>query len=154
MHNSSQQQGFALIEVLIAMFIAAGAMLSLGVFHLKSVQNSQLAMQRTVATIQVNDLIDRVWVNRCSNDYINQVFNDWDDHWSSSDVSHLQLDNDQVALQQLLSERESSIDIIDADLKEYAVSISWVNGKVGVADDDELQQTFYYYFKLPLCSTT
>lgn len=151
-NNSPQQQGFALIEVLIAMFIAAGAILVLGVFHLKSVQNSQLAMQRTIATIQANDLIDRVWINRCNSDYVDQVFDDWDSHWSSSDVNHLELEDDQVAMQQLLSKRESSIETINSDMKEYAVSISWVNGKVSVTNNDELQQIFNYYFKIPPCS--
>lgn len=151
-NNSPQQQGFALIEVLIAMFIAAGAILALGIFHIKSVQNSQLAMQRTIATIQVNDLIDRVWINRCNSDYVDQVFDDWDSHWSSSDVDHLELEDDQVAIQQLLSNRESSIETIDSDMKKYAVNISWVNGKVSVTDNDELQQNFNYYFQIPPCS--
>ena len=65
MVDLSQQKGFTLLEALIAMLITGGALLGLGVVHLKSVQQSQLTAQRALVNIQANDLIDRLWADRC-----------------------------------------------------------------------------------------
>jgi len=59
------QHGFSLIEVLIAMLIAGFALISLGVGQLKSLQYATNSYHYTVALIQANNSIERVWNDIC-----------------------------------------------------------------------------------------
>ncbi|WP_022942595.1 type IV pilus modification PilV family protein [Psychromonas hadalis] len=60
-----KQQGFTLFEVLISMFIAGVAVLGLAMLELKILRSSQSSFNYTIATIEANTLVDRVWRNLC-----------------------------------------------------------------------------------------
>src|SRR5690606_1940497 len=110
MQKMNLQQGFALLEALIAMFITAGVLLGLGVLHIKSVQQSALTTQRTIASIQANDLIDRMWASVCSLDNstgqpdttkVNAIKTQWQNRWKVEDNESdfvEELTSDQIAL--------------------------------------------------------
>lgn len=149
------QRGFTLIEVLIAMFIAAGAMMALGLYGLKTMQYSQLAFQRTIATIQVNDLIDRMWAEPCEPIYLDQVKQQWDQHWSNINTNHLNLTEGQIAIQQLLFERRSEMQYPSDGSNVYEIDLQWKNTKINaIHKQDHVTQVFKFQFELPTCNTS
>ena len=156
MMNNNTQQGFTLLESLIAMFITAGALLGLGALHLKSVQQSQLAMQRTIANIQANDLVDRLWANRCSlpakKDSIETA---WKTRWDSTQAGTVA--SNQTAMHQILKGWQGNLTDIDTAKQRYQVVISWTNAKAASyrtsTDTTVTQQSFTYNFTLPKCAT-
>lgn len=161
MRNLKVQQGFTLLEALIAMFLTAGALLGLGVLHLKSVQQGQLATQRTIANIQANDLIDRMWANRCSlTSQQSTVIDDWEEDWNPENANSAE---NQKAMHQMLIGWQGEVtdlsvsDTSDTDKQRYEVVISWNNSKAAWyrnnADTAAIQQSFSYYFTLPKCVT-
>lgn len=58
------QNGFTLIEVLVAMLILAGGLLGLAFLHVVSLKNNQSAQYRTDATIESYSIVDRMRINR------------------------------------------------------------------------------------------
>ena len=64
-HIRSPQRGFSLIEVMIAMFVSCVALLSLAAGQLKSLQYASNSFQYTVALIQANNAVERVWADAC-----------------------------------------------------------------------------------------
>lgn len=153
LNNIRSQRGFTLIEVLIAMFIASGAMMTLGLYGLKTTQYSQLALQRTIATVQINDLIDLMWVNPCNGEYLNQVKQQWDNHWSNTNINHLGLTSEQIAIQQLLFKRSSQLTLLSDDSNVYEIDLQWQNSKINAIQETEnITQVFKFKFELPTCN--
>lgn len=154
MKSFNAQQGFTLLEALIAMFLTAGAILGLGILHIKSVQQSQLAMQRTVANIQANDFIDSMWANRCS--LSSKVEKDWTDRWDFT--KNGMAGTGQIALNQLLQDWKGEITPDPAaNQQQYEIVISWTNKKAAWyradGDTEATRQSFTYNFTLPACTT-
>lgn len=149
MKSFNAQQGFTLLEALIAMFLTAGAILGLGILHIKSAQQSQLAMQRTIANIQANDLVDRIWANRCSlSTQYGGIKSSWQDRWDPSKAGTLE--ENQTAMHQVLHGWTGSITPESySNQQQYKVVISWVNDKAAAGT----QQNFTYNFTLPACTT-
>lgn len=61
------QSGFALLEVLLAMLVAAIALLGLATLELRAVQSAQSSLQYTIATTQLNNLTEQLRANLCAN---------------------------------------------------------------------------------------
>ncbi|WP_296288645.1 type IV pilus modification protein PilV [Pseudomonas sp.] len=73
MKNNHKEQGFTLIEVLIALVVLAVGLLGMATLMTTSVQSSQGAYRRSQASLMVYDLVERMRVNHSqaisSNDY-------------------------------------------------------------------------------------
>ncbi len=65
--TSGRLSGFALLEILIALIVAAIALLGLGTLQLKALQSAYSSLEYTVATIHANNLVERVWGDLCNN---------------------------------------------------------------------------------------
>ncbi len=65
-HIMLKNAGFSLVEVLITMLVISIALLGLGVLQIKAMQYSYASYQRSVATIQANDLVERLWAGMCA----------------------------------------------------------------------------------------
>jgi len=63
--RSSKQQGFTLIEVLIALVLSSVALLGLAAGQLKSLQYATNSFNYTVSLIQANNAVERTWVKLC-----------------------------------------------------------------------------------------
>jgi type IV pilus modification protein PilV len=163
----NSQHGFALLEALIAMFITAGVLLGLGVLHLKSVQQSALTTQRTIATMQANDLIDRMWASVCSLDDTSGQLNEattgtmraietqWKNRWKITGSSFTP-SSAQKALHNRMTEWSGSLQPIretDGTFKRrYKIKIEWENKKAKwYASDPAQKESFIYYFSVPKC---
>ena len=164
MNEMNSQQGVALLEALIAMFITAGVLLGLGVLHIKSVQQSALTTQRTIASIQANDLIDRMWASVCSLDNstgqpdttnVNAIKTQWENRWkvtgnTSSFVNGLT--NEQIALHSRMNGWLGNLEIDDATKRRYKITIQWENKKAKWYEANPAdKESFIYYFSVPKC---
>ena len=141
MNKINVQQGFVLFEALIAMFITAGVLLGLGILHLKSVQQSALTTQRTIATIQANDLVDRMWASVCSLDNssgqvssgnINALKVQWQNRWkvTGNTSNFVQgLTANQKALHSRMNGWSGNLEIENATKRRYKITIEWENKK-------------------------
>lgn len=58
--------GFTLMEVLVAMMIAAMALLGLAASQIRAIQFSQLSLQQTIAGIETNNVLERIWPDLCA----------------------------------------------------------------------------------------
>ncbi|NKG34578.1 type IV pilus modification PilV family protein [Acinetobacter junii] len=164
MNKMNSQQGFALFEALIAMFITAGVLLGLGILHLKSMQQSALTTQRTIATIQANDLVDRMWASLCSlDDSSGQVSStkitalkvQWQNRWkvTGNNSSFVQgLTSNQKALHGRMNGWSGNLEVENATKRRYKITIEWENKKAKwYAADPAQKETFIYYFSVPKC---
>ena len=59
-------RGFLMIEVLVTMVILAVGLLGAAALQARSMQYAYASAQRTIATIQANDLVERLWASSCS----------------------------------------------------------------------------------------
>lgn len=160
----NSQQGFALLEALIAMFITAGVLMGLGILHLKSVQQSALTTQRTIATIQANDLIDRMWASICSLDdsagqpatvKVGNIKTQWENRWkvtgNTSDFIG-GLTTGQIALHNRMNGWTGDLEIDDASKRRYKITIEWENKKAKWYEANPAdKESFIYYFSVPKC---
>lgn len=164
MKKKSLEQGFALLEALIAMFITAGVLLALGVLHVKSVQQSALAAQRTIATIQANDLIDRMWASVCSlddntgqiaNTRLSNIKSQWEKRWTDNDSENTfidELSTDQIALHKRMHNWAGNLAIESSAKRRYKITIEWENQKAKWYEVNPAnKETFTYYFSIPKC---
>lgn len=157
----NSQQGFALFEALIAMFLTAGVVLGLGILHLKAMQQSALTSQRTIATIQANDLIDRMWASVCSLDdnagqpaagQINAIKVQWQNRWKITGSSFTP-SNNQIALHNRMNDWQGNLTIQDAAKRRYEITIQWKNRKAAwyAANPASVVEEFKYNFAVPKC---
>lgn len=157
------QQGFALLEALIAMFITAGVLLGLGILHLKSMQQSALTTQRTIATIQANDLIDRMWASICSLDNntrqldetttgkLRAIETQWKNRWKITGSSFTP-NSAQKALHNRMTAWSGSLTVVDATKRRYQITIEWENSKAKWYEATPTnKEIFNYYFSVPKC---
>lgn len=164
MNKINSQQGFVLFEALIAMFITAGVLLGLGILHMKSMQQSALTTQRTIATIQANDLTDRMWASVCSLDdnsgqlstgQVNAIKVQWQNRWkvtgNTSDFVQGLADN-QKALHSRMNAWSGNLEVDNAIKRRYKITIQWENKKAKwYATNPEDKEVFIYYFSIPKC---
>jgi type IV pilus modification protein PilV len=73
MRRNGEEQGFTLIEVMIALVVLAVGLLGMATLMTTSLQSSQGAYRRSQASLMAYDLVERMRVNRTqaisSNDY-------------------------------------------------------------------------------------
>ena len=161
--KANSQQGFALLEALIAMFITAGVLLGLGILHLKSMQQSALTTQRTIATLQANDLIDRMWASVCSLDKTNGQLNEettgtlraieaqWQNRWKITGSSFTPTST-QKALHSRMNGWAGNLEVVDVTKRRYKITIEWQNQKAKWYEATPTnKETFNYYFSVPKC---
>ena len=71
--------GFTLIEVLITVLITSIGLLALAAMQVRALQDSHSSFQRTVAIVQANDLVERLWAGRCAGppNFPAGIYTDW-----------------------------------------------------------------------------
>ena len=57
--------GFTLIEILIALLVLSIGLLGLAAVQFQSLQNSHASYERSMATMQARDLVERLWGGIC-----------------------------------------------------------------------------------------
>jgi len=136
----SDSRGFSLIEVLIAVFVISVGLLALALLQARALQFSQASYERSVAVVQANDLVERLWVGACA---LPDDFEDIRDDWAAvheGSLSNWNGDNSTVD------------DTVTPPL--YTIKIEWKDERVvhNVDNEDEPHQSFVYYARVPKIS--
>ena len=127
--------GFTLIEVLVTVVVISIGMLSIAQLQARALQHSHSSLQRTVAVVQANDLLERMWSGYCSPAFPQQIFQDW-------------IDDDAVSGHPLLPEWGATLDPPTWDgttpNPEFTLTISWQD----LRSRDNTEPSFTYIFRM------
>lgn len=123
-------RGFTLIEALVAMLILSVGLLGVAALQVKSMQYSHASFQRSVAVLQANDLVERIWAGICAlPDALPAIREDW------VDANEAVLPNWSGTVVPDLSEMPA----------RYEITITWNDERAS----DGVQQRFVYDAKIP-----
>ncbi len=120
MKNS--QKGFTLFEVLISIFIAGVAILGLVKLELSILRSAQSSFNYSVAIVEANSLVDKVWMQLCDIENSNTVYDNVYEGWKSSLSGNLS---------GATSSASSTLNLQDK------VIVSWADGHFNSADNIE-----------------
>lgn len=118
--------GFSLIEVLITMVVISVALLSLAVLQIKALQYSYASYQRSLATIQANDLVERLWAGLCA---LPRGVNSISAEWVAANTNSLP------------NWTGSLVYDASGTLPIYTITISWQDEKIKYTNTDTTQTT-------------
>ena len=111
--------GFSMIEVLVTMVIISVGLLGAAALQVKSMQYAYSSYQHTIATVQANDAVERLWANVCAlPDGTSVIAGDWEAAWE-----------DDTRLPGWSGE-------IKEDSGIYTITISWTD-RIEKEDEDE-----------------
>ena len=65
LRRATRASGFTLIETLIALLVLSVGLLGLAAVQVQSLQNSHASYERSMATMQARDLVERLWAGIC-----------------------------------------------------------------------------------------
>ena len=126
---NSHVHGFTLIEVLVTLVVVSIGMLSIAQLQARALQHSYSSLQRTVAVVQANDLLERMWSGYCSAEFPNTILTDWQT----------------ASVHALLPGRTATLDWDpDADNPEFTLTISWQDSRAR----DNTTPSFTYIFRM------
>lgn len=129
----SHNRGFTLIEVLVTLVVISVGMLSIAQLQARALQHSHSSLQRSVAVVQANDLLERMWSGYCSPEFWdNKIFDDWDT----------------ASAHPLLPGRTATLvpnpDPDADDNQEFTLTISWQDSRAR----DNTTPSFTYVFRM------
>ena len=61
----ARQSGFSLVEVMITLLVLSIGLLGIAALQVVTLQASSTSLHRSIAVIQANDLVERLWANVC-----------------------------------------------------------------------------------------
>lgn len=130
-------QGFSMLEVLVTMAVVSFGLLGVAALQIKSLQHAHATYQRSIATTQANDLVERLWASVCALPTgRNEVTEQWVTFWEN--------DNRLPGWSGEL-DYDSSV-----EPPRYTVTISWTNNRVDTSDDGSgAAQSFAYRTAIP-----
>lgn len=129
--------GFLMIEVMVTMLILAVGLLGAAALQARSMQYAYASAQRTIATIQANDLVERMWASACKlPDELDVVEADWQVDWEEENI--------------WLSDWQGNVDTVDEDSSIYKITINWSDSRN--SDASAGQQEFLYHASVPRLS--
>lgn len=133
--------GVSLIEVLVTMVVVSVGLLGVAALQLKALKNTYASFQRSLATLQAQDLADRLWASTCvfsNSTQLASIKSEWQAVHSSSAATKLAMPS------------WSGDFTYTASTGLFVITISWkdvmVNqGQVSGGDDQSLTQ----YVRIP-----
>ena len=129
-------RGFTLIEVLVTLVVVSVGLISIAQLQARSLQFSHASLQRTVAVVQANDLVERLWTGFCdtrtSPDVIfpNVIFDDWVQFHTTTEP-------------QPVFPQAWTADLTNTD-GVFRLEIDWQDPRAR----DETNPSFIYFFRL------
>lgn len=79
------QQGFSLIEVLIALVVLAFGLMGVAAMQIKALQSATEGYQRSVVTLAAVDAQERLWAQLAQeascDDMVDNILSDWQSSW-------------------------------------------------------------------------
>lgn len=127
LHSKKHDQGFTLIEVMVAMLVLAVGMVAIAMLQVRSLQASHASYQQSLVVVMANDLVERLWASLCDH---NEIHGDIVDEWEGSYAN--------IAL---LPDWEHDVDY-DEVTEIYTIDIEW-NDRIG-------ERNFVYSARIPI----
>lgn len=143
-HRARRQRGFSLIEVLVTMVVVGVGLLGIAALQAKSLQHAYASHQRTLATIQANDLVERLWASVCAIHEDNADAADNRDTIRDEWIADWQGDNRMPGWEGELEYDDTTTPPL------YTVTINWTDSRIQLADDNaDAAQSFVYRSAIP-----
>lgn len=135
MNGENRQQGFTLIEALIAVLVLSIGLLGVAAMQLRALQSAHMGYQRAVVSLAAIDAQERAWA-QLSNTKLCPADSDFEGAWLGEWFGTI------------LSDNGSAVDSTGCD---YTVSIEWQEERYSTDPDgtDETGAAFVYQFRLP-----
>lgn len=134
------EHGFSMLEVLITMVIVSFGLLGVAGLQLKSLQHAHASYQRSLATVQANDLVERLWASICAlPGGRDTVRDEWIETWKDD---------------ARLPDWAGALDY-DASGSPplYTITISWTDERIDMSGDGrDADQHFVYHTAIPRMS--
>ncbi len=142
-----RQQGFTLIEALVALLVLSIGLLGVAAMQLKSLQGAHAAYQRSIASLAAQDAQERLWAQLSLDD---GACPSWDDAKNIGGDDAASWDEAWVAYLPGLNSTEdgtggSVTSEIPNDNCEFNVTVSWSEGRFA----GEEVPDFSYTVRLP-----
>jgi len=138
--GTSGQKGFSMIEILITLVVTSIGILSLVLFQARAMQYSHSSYQRSIAIMQANDFVERLWAGACA---LPAGFDDIKADWigvHSNDPNGLPGWNGD----------DTDVDVAQ-DTPEYSITIRWSDDRLrfDMTNAAEVDQVFTYAARIP-----
>ena len=141
--RSVRTSGFTLIEVLITVLITSIGLLALAAMQVRALQDSHSSFQRTVAIVQANDLVERLWAGRCADSAVfpSAIYEDWLEE-------NMEVSEGPTPLVREWNAGET----LGGAAPNFSVTITWSDPRAR----DENNPSFTYWFRVPTddCTTS
>ena len=85
--QTTRLSGFSLIEVMVTLLVLSIGLLGVAALQVAALQYSNTSLHRSIAVIQANDLVERMWTNICQitdNAQRATIVTDWNTAHSNS----------------------------------------------------------------------
>ncbi|MFP4278042.1 MAG: type IV pilus modification protein PilV [Wenzhouxiangella sp.] len=122
-----QSRGFSLIEVLVALLVLTMGILGITSLQTLTLKHSHSSFQRTVAVVQANDLVERLWAEICE---LPGNGDDIRDEWRLAHQNG-DLDQWQGELELVSSSGETPF--------RYEITINWTDARLDSAEQFQYQ---------------
>ena len=111
------QSGFSLVEVMVTLLVLSIGLLGVAALQVTSLQSSSTSLHRSMAVIQANDLVERLWANVC--DVADETTRrDIEDEWNLVHAGSI-------------PGRDVPDPLFDNDTHIYTIDIGWNEERVG-----------------------
>lgn len=138
-----RNQGFTLIEALVALFVLSIGLLGVAGMQLSALQGAHMAYQRSLASVIAMDAQERFWsewnVSNCPS--VNTVLSGWKEYWfSGKSTDH----------ETLSGGKDSTISLDSAGDCSYRVTVDWAEDRLATKEKNSKEgSAFEYHFSLP-----
>jgi type IV pilus assembly protein PilV len=134
-------QGFSLLEVLVAIVVLSVGLLGIAGLQIASLQSANATYQRSIANMQAQDLIDRLWGSACRHTVIFPTIRS---EWITTHQNHPILLNWGKVDPAATSVTGTDVATYNAITNTYTINIRWRDKASGA------QQSLSYTAQLPL----
>ncbi len=125
---SARQSGFSLVEVMVTLLVLSIGLLGIAALQVVALQSSSTSLHRSIAVIQANDLVERLWANVCDLDDVDRR-EDIEDAWNTAHAGSI-------------PGRNVPDPVFNAGL--YQIDIGWDETRVGGGP-----QNFVFFTRFP-----
>jgi type IV pilus assembly protein PilV len=147
----SVQQGFTLLEVLIALVVLSIGLLGLAFLQINALQSSLFSYQTTVANMIAKDAKERLWIELAL-----PRSNEPDERFVCGSVAFVDVEGD-VRADWSVGEDAAripglnvSITAVEVEPCGFLVEVFWIDTRMSLGDGDESDVSMLnYYVKLP-----